>query len=41
MEVLYPLLPYGLSSPVQNRVSYSQNAELTLFLYQSFYIALT
>ena len=36
LEVLYPLLPFGLSSPVQNGVPYSQNAGLTLSLYKSF-----
>ena len=34
MGILYPLLPFGLSSPVQSKLSYSQNAGLTLFLYK-------
>ena len=39
--VLYPLLPFGLSSPVQSRLPYSQNAGLTPYLYRNFNIALT
>ena len=37
MGVLYPLLPFGLSSPVQNGVTYSQNAGLTIYEYQNFW----
>ena len=39
--MLSPLFPFGLSSPVQSRLPYSQNAGLTLNLYKSFNIALT
>ena len=35
-ECCYPLLPFGLSSPVQNVLSFSQNAGLTPYLCKSF-----
>ncbi len=35
-ECCYPRLPYGLSSPVQNKLPHSQNAGLTFFPYKSF-----
>ena len=35
-ECCYPRLPYGLSSPVQNKLPHSQNAGLTFSLYKNF-----